>query len=296
MKNVILAIDGSGPSLEAAQFFAHLPHKDRLSLTVATIVQRPYIHSSYAVGELLEKAFERDKEFALEKFQEVESIFDGANVELNHVSPEGAIGESLVEIAKRDNADLMVVGAKGHSGIARLLLGSISDHVATHAPCSTLVVRPTELLGHSRPIRVCLAFELCQSGLAALDEIAQTPWKTGTEFHLLTVQTFLSDFIGERIADEGLELTKHAEQGLNEAKERLSDVAPNAQTHLLRTDHVGEGIVSFVEDNKIDLLVIGETPRSAVDRFLLGSTSRFVLRHAPCSVWIARNKLLQQVQ
>ncbi|MCD0463329.1 universal stress protein [Roseiconus lacunae] len=290
MNNVVLAIDGSEPSLEAAQFFAHLPHNDSLFMTVATVVQRPYIHSSYAVGELLEKAFERDQEFAKEKFQEVEEIFDGANVTLDHVAKDGPVGETIVEIAEKRKADLVVVGAKGHSGIARLLLGSVSDHVATHAPCSTLIVRPTELLNHARPIRVCLAFEVCQSAIAALEEISQIPWKTGTEFHLLTVQTFLSDFIGERIADEGLDLTEHAEEGLKEAKERLREVAPNAQTHVLRTDHIGEGIVSFVEDNGIDLLVIGETPRSAVNRFLLGSTSRYVLRHAPCSIWVTRNK------
>ncbi|MCC9599410.1 universal stress protein [Stieleria sp. JC731] len=294
MNNIVLAVDGSAPSLDAVKFFAHLPHRESLFVSVATVVQRPYIHSSYAVGELLEKAFERDKEFADEKYRDVEAIFDGANVQLDHVAKEGPIGETIVDIAKQRQADLVVVGAKGHSGISRLLLGSVSDHVATHAPCSTLIVRPTGLLGSSRPIRVCLAFEMCQSGIAALEETSQVPWNTGTEFHILTVQTFLSDFIGERIADEGLELSEHAKDGLNEAKNRLKDVAPNAQTHLLRTDHIGEGIVSFVEDNEIDLLVLGETPRSAVNRFLLGSTSRYVLRHAPCSVWVSRNMASQQ--
>lgn len=296
MHNVLLAIDGSQPSIEAAALLAHLPHPESLDLTVLSVVQRPFIHSSYATGELLEKAFERDKAFAAETYQRVASMFEGANATLNHVLREGPVGETVVEVAASKHSDLVVVGAKGHSQIGRLLLGSVSDHVATHAPCSTLVVRPTGLHDTMRPIRVCLAFETSGSAIAALQEIAEVPWKTGTDFHLLTVETYLSDFIGQRIADEGIEVSAHYQDGLRQAKQQLADVAPKAQIHLVKGDHVGEGIVSFAEQHKIDLLIIGETPRSAVNRFLLGSTSRYVLRHAPCSVWLTRNRMIKGVE
>jgi nucleotide-binding universal stress UspA family protein len=49
---------------------------------------------------------------------------------------------ALVEVARRDAADLVVVGHRGISGIQRLLLGSVSEHVTSHAPSSVLVVRP----------------------------------------------------------------------------------------------------------------------------------------------------------
>ena len=208
---------------------------------------------------------------------------------------EGPVGESIVELAGSLKRDLVVVGAKGHSQITRLLLGSVSDHVATHAPCSTLVVRPTGLHETARPIRVCLAYESSESAVSALEEIAEVPWKTGTDFHLLTVETYLSDFIGQRIADEGIEISSHYLEGLSDAKTRLADVAPHAKTHLVKGDHVGESIVTFAEDNAIDLLIVGETPRSAVNRFLLGSTSRYVLRHAPCSVWVTRNRAVKNM-
>ncbi|WP_182866795.1 universal stress protein [Rhodopirellula sp. JC639] len=295
MHNVLLAVDGSNPSIEAAKLLAHLPHPDSLDLAVLSVVQRPFIHSSYATGELLEKAFERDKAFANETFRRVAEMFDGANVKIKHVMREGPVGESVVEVAESLKRDLVVVGAKGHSQITRLLLGSVSDHVATHAPCSTLVVRPTGLHDTVRPIRVCLAYESSESAVAALEEIAEVPWKTGTDFHLLTVETYLSDFIGQRIADEGIEISSHYQEGLAQAKAGLADVAPHAKTHLVKGDHVGESIVTFAEDNAIDLLIVGETPRSAVNRFLLGSTSRYVLRHAPCSVWVTRNRAVRNM-
>jgi nucleotide-binding universal stress UspA family protein len=48
---------------------------------------------------------------------------------------------ALVKVAGRDGADLLVVGHRGVSGIRRVLLGSVSEYTAHHAPCSVLVAR-----------------------------------------------------------------------------------------------------------------------------------------------------------
>ncbi|HET9251444.1 MAG TPA: universal stress protein [Candidatus Eisenbacteria bacterium] len=47
----------------------------------------------------------------------------------------------LEETAKSEQADLVVVGSHGRSGIKKLFLGSVADHVVTHAPCPVLVVK-----------------------------------------------------------------------------------------------------------------------------------------------------------
>jgi len=48
---------------------------------------------------------------------------------------------TLVQIARDERADLLVVGSHGLTGVMKLMLGSVSSHVATHAPCSVLVVK-----------------------------------------------------------------------------------------------------------------------------------------------------------
>ena len=50
---------------------------------------------------------------------------------------------TLVRVAERDEVDLVVVGHRGISGMTRMLLGSVSEHVAHHARCSVFVVRPS---------------------------------------------------------------------------------------------------------------------------------------------------------
>ncbi|MEX2274198.1 MAG: universal stress protein [Actinomycetota bacterium] len=51
---------------------------------------------------------------------------------------------ALVKVAERDGADLLVIGHRGISGMTRMLLGSVSAHVTSHARCSVFVVRPED--------------------------------------------------------------------------------------------------------------------------------------------------------
>ena len=54
---------------------------------------------------------------------------------------EGDPGESIIEAAQAEGADLIVVGSHGRGAVGRFLIGSVSDHVVRNAPCPVLVVR-----------------------------------------------------------------------------------------------------------------------------------------------------------
>jgi nucleotide-binding universal stress UspA family protein len=58
------------------------------------------------------------------------------------VSPNAA--DAIVDFAKQVHADVIVVGTHGRSGVSRLLMGSVAEHVVRSAPCPVLVVRPRE--------------------------------------------------------------------------------------------------------------------------------------------------------
>jgi nucleotide-binding universal stress UspA family protein len=54
---------------------------------------------------------------------------------------EGQPADVIIEIANQKQADLIVVGSRGLTGIQRYLMGSVSSKVTEHAPCSVMIVR-----------------------------------------------------------------------------------------------------------------------------------------------------------
>lgn len=54
---------------------------------------------------------------------------------------QGDARDSILELARTENVDLIVVGSHGRTGLTKMLMGSVASHVVTHAHCSVLVVR-----------------------------------------------------------------------------------------------------------------------------------------------------------
>lgn len=50
--------------------------------------------------------------------------------------------EEILRLANIYNADLILIGSRGLTGMQRILLGSVSGQIVTEAPCSVLVVKP----------------------------------------------------------------------------------------------------------------------------------------------------------
>ncbi|MGA7934089.1 MAG: universal stress protein [Kovacikia sp.] len=69
----------------------------------------------------------------------------------------GAPGLAICDFAKVWQADLIVVGHRGHSGLTELLLGSVSNYVMHHASCSVHMVRPQNPANAREPDRVEVA-------------------------------------------------------------------------------------------------------------------------------------------
>lgn len=294
MKKVLLAVDGSKHARNAAAFLSRLPHDQSLEVIVVSVVQRPMISQSYVSWEELEVLYQSQRQQADQNYEAVAKYFDAVDCKVRHQCLDGSAGPTIVELADQTDCDLIVVGAKGHSQIHRMLLGSVSDYVATHAKCSVLIVRGNldQVPNDRHPLQILIGCDGSDPSMAALDEIAKIPWGKSVRTHLLSVAPFLFDFFGELTPDT--QILERYRTILDSAKQQLAGVVHPVKlhppkAHLIEREHIGEGIVEFAEELQCDILVIGETPRITLSRLLLGSVSRYVLRYAPCSVWIARN-------
>jgi len=87
-------------------------------------------------------------ELAAEQRAEVQAVVARAEDELRAAGistesriPAGDPRDALLRLAEDERVDLVVLGSHGRTGFAKLLLGSVSSHVVTHARCSVLVVK-----------------------------------------------------------------------------------------------------------------------------------------------------------
>lgn len=287
---ILLASDGSECAREAAWLLSHLPHSQKIDLTVLTVVHLPPVRFSQPTKSWMAVCVGKERAFAADAFEQVEVMFEGANAEIRHLVCEGNPGEMIVEQAREIDADLIVVGARGHSAVDRILLGSTSDFVATHADRSVLVVRPTGLRENpDRPLYAAIAYDDSGPSQAAIEQFCEFSWGPQTNVYAISVVSYVSAFLNEVMIDSD-DAKDAAQESLDGAVAKLKRSAPTAKGHLIESDHIGEGITQFAEEHRFDLIVMGDNCRSALGRLVLGSVPHFVLRHSPCSTWIIRNR------
>ena len=138
MRNILVAVDGSSYSNVAASVAAELVREHGVtSVTLLNVIEL----ATSDTGFVEIPGSPRDPE-SWAVFTKPRDILRAAGIEPKLLLREGDPASEIVEAAKDQGYDLIVVGHRGLSPIKAFLLGSVSDRVVAHAPCSVLVVRP----------------------------------------------------------------------------------------------------------------------------------------------------------
>jgi len=144
-KNILLATDGSAASEHAADLAVSLASQNQARLTALYVIDPyPYL----GVGEASAVGFQaymgNAYEHAAQAHAKITALCAqrGANIDLQLRRGEDAsAAEAIVRTATEENADLIVVGSHGRTGLSRLMLGSVAAKVASASPVPVLVAR-----------------------------------------------------------------------------------------------------------------------------------------------------------
>jgi len=135
---ILVAIDGSPASEKALAAAVDLAANYRAELTALGVVEVPEV-----VGMIDEvDEIRQGTEAYLRQINEAAANFaHSRGVVLRSVLVRGHAAEAIVKYAESEGVNLIVVGQHGHSRIARFLLGSTSDRVSEHSPCTVMIVK-----------------------------------------------------------------------------------------------------------------------------------------------------------
>jgi nucleotide-binding universal stress UspA family protein len=138
-KKILLAYDGS-PGAERALAAGIELAKLHGAELVALAVQERLPRFSGTIDEVQE-----EKEFANQQYSKLligaQAQSQAGGVKLRTIMRPGHPAQTIVEVAKEGNFDLILVGHTGLSGVWAAFLGTTAEKVSRHAPCSVLIVR-----------------------------------------------------------------------------------------------------------------------------------------------------------
>ena len=142
IKNIIVGVDGSDSSRAALLWAYNEASHHAASITVVSTWHPPALPMTPPYGSLPPEGYvsqpERDALDLLERFV-AELDARTPPVDLRTVVEKGNPAEVLIKYSRE--ADMVIVGSRGHGGFAGMLLGSVSQHLVAHADCPVVVVR-----------------------------------------------------------------------------------------------------------------------------------------------------------
>jgi nucleotide-binding universal stress UspA family protein len=284
LKNILWATDFSDESKEAlayADFFAKTFKAKLIALHVVPDFA-PVLYEAWPGAEA-------------ELAGKIEAGKISAKAQIDHmcetqgvcpskiVVTEGSAAKVILKTAKKENANLIVVGRKGISGHEQNIIGSVTHQILRGSRVPVLVTKGTE----ARPEAIQKI--LVPTDFSTEEDIERDhAWRLakvlGASLKFLYVlELFGHDF---RLTDEMFAAVLKKLQARKKREHRAVDISED----VTKAIHGWEGIIDYAETKGFDLIVMSTTVRKLA-RFFLGSTTEKVISHSRVPVYaIPREK------
>ena len=138
-KKIMWATDGSENADHALAVAKSLASKEAATLTIVHVVEKIATSGDAALGWYANEELVEAKVDKIASELSKEGLHTSVKM-VTHVGPQPA--HEIAELARETEADLIVVGTRGHGAIPGILLGSVTQRLLHFAPCPVLVVPP----------------------------------------------------------------------------------------------------------------------------------------------------------
>ena len=139
IKKILIAIDNSACSLHAAKKGFQLAKQLNADVGLVFVINRNKETISADLDISPEESQTVLLKHAEETIGQVIRMYDGEK-EVFRFTPEGYPKEEIINTALHWNADIVVMGTHGHTGLQHLLMGSVAEHVIRHFTRPVMVV------------------------------------------------------------------------------------------------------------------------------------------------------------
>ena len=135
---ILVPTDGSDFAKKAQKHALFLSKVSGAEIIALSVTENNFVNGLplddevYQLNQILKEKSEEN----LKEFDELNED----NLKITHVIREGSPAKVILEVAKEEAVDLIVMGSSGKSGFDRFIMGSVADKVVNSAKCAVLVV------------------------------------------------------------------------------------------------------------------------------------------------------------
>jgi len=273
MKKIIVPTDFSEQADNALRVAADIARENNGEVFLLHQLDLPLHLANNASSNLPEAVF--FMKLAKEKFDNLLTADYLKGVTIHGDVETGATFNGIMDTVKRHNADLIVMGSHGATGIKNVFIGSNAEKVVRNSEVPVLVIKDRKKRLDVNDF--VFATDLDPASNGALKEAADFAKNTKCNLHLLYVNT-PSNFLNSQKAEQ-------------KVKDYLKDVNVQPADYTIYNDFsIEEGVFNFTKDIKGDLIGMATHGRRGLSHFFNGSVSEDIVNHSSLPVVTFRIK------
>jgi len=270
MEKLLLASDRSEFSEGAIREAINLAKTSDSKLYIMSVAEEPDIREFAANYPLVAaQELERVTRVHLESLKE-RAEKEGAACEI--IERRGPkTYEYIIDEAAKNNAEMIIMGRRGRTGITRILMGSVTARVIGDAPCKVLVV--------PRSARISFEKILISTDGSIFSEFA-------TREAISIAKNIGSSLIALSVYKRD-ENSQVAEASVGMVKDVAEREGIKVEALTLKGEPY-EVIVNTAEEKDAGFIVVGSHGRTGIERLLMGSVAERVIGYAGCPILVVR--------
>lgn len=279
-ERILVPTDGSEYASGAGARATHLATAFDATVSLLNVIDLDAEAGPFSAGGVGEEYVERLKDEGRETLADTASTLD-REVQTEVVT--GRPAEAILESAMERDVDLIAMGTRGKTGVQRYVMGSVTERVVSLAEMPVLTVNEPQQGGAVPDYEdVLLPTDGSEAALAAVDHGLAIADRFDARVHAVNV---VHTPAATASADRSLSpevmasLESAGEEVVSEVAARAEEAGVEVVT-AVREGTTAETLLDYADEGGIDLITMGTAGRTGLSRYLLGSTTERVIRHA----------------
>lgn len=245
-------------------------------------------------GEAIRDPREDERRLMREAEEEIAKLMSDCSIEWKPLIVAGRTPDEIERLASETGADLVIGATHGRSGLKRLVLGSVTEHLMRRLTCPLLIVRSAEKGPSSadekgiKLKKIVVGCDFSPDSELGFQYALSLAQQFQSELHLVHV---IEPSVYKELERAEAQEEVPGEKDLRERlKEQLSQMVPEDVLHwltpqiILLAGQPHEELSKYALVNDLDMIVLGFRGHGLMETLFVGSTTARTIRNAPCPV------------